>query len=196
MTISNTLAVIGALLIALAFLILGAELLKPEGLVPEEDRMSEVLGKLLGNVWGPLGFWFMIGAVFVSFWTTALTNQDGWARMFASGTRILLRQFGIEGSWTDQRRLRQGFLFVLLMVAPAAVYLAFGKPISLLMLAGGIEAAHIPIVAGLVLWMNRRALPRELGASAFAFWTTALAGLFFAAFAVFYILQISGIITA
>ncbi len=35
MSLSNTLAVVGALLAALAFLILGGELLRPQGLVPK-----------------------------------------------------------------------------------------------------------------------------------------------------------------
>ena len=195
MSISNTLAVAGALLIAFAFLILGAELLQPKGLLPEEDKMSEVLGKLLGNLWGPLGFWFMIGAVFISFWTTTLTNQDGWGRMFASGTTMLLQQFRVNGRWTKEEYLRKIFIAVLLILLPAVLYLAFGKPVSLLMLAGGIEAAHIPIVAGLALYLNSTKLPQGLRPSRVSFWATTLAGIFFLFFACFYILQITGVIS-
>lgn len=194
MSISNTLAVVGALLIAIAFLILGAELLQPKGLVPEEDKMSEVLGQLLGQLWGPIGFWFMIGAVFISFWTTALTNQDGWGRMFSSGTKILLRQFHITGEWTRAESLRRIYIVVLLMVLPCLLYLILGEPVSLLMVAGGIEAAHIPVVASLVLYLNKTKLPAALAPSAFSFWATAIAGLFFVVFAVVYILQITGAI--
>ena len=194
MSISNTLAVIGALLIAIAFLILGAELLQPKGLIPEEEKMSEVLGKLLGELWGPIGFWFMIGAVFISFWTTALTNQDGWGRMFSSGTNILLRQFGVTGKWVRIENLRKIHVIVLLIALPCVLYLIMGKPVSLLMVAGGIEAAHIPVVACLVLYLNRTKLPAELAPSRFSFWATALAGVFFMLFAVFYILQITGVI--
>jgi Mn2+/Fe2+ NRAMP family transporter len=195
MSISNTLAVIGALLIAIAFLILGAELLQPKGLVPEEDKMSEVLGRLLGELWGPIGFWFMIGAVFISFWTTALTNQDGWGRMFSSGTKILLRQFNVTGKWTRVDTLRKIYIVVLLIVLPCGLYLLMGKPVSLLMVAGGIEAGHIPVVACLVLYLNKTKLPQELAPSPFSFWATAIAGLFFVLFAVFYVLQITGFIS-
>jgi Mn2+/Fe2+ NRAMP family transporter len=195
MSISNTLAVIGALLIAIAFLILGSELLQPKGLVPEEDKMSEVLGKLLGELWGPFGFWFMIGAVFISFWTTALTNQDGWGRMFSSGTKMLLRQFNVTGKWTRVDSLRKIYIVVLLIVLPCGLYLLMGKPVSLLMVAGGIEAGHIPVVACLVLYLNKTKLPQELAPSPFSFWATAIAGLFFVIFAVFYILEITGVIS-
>ncbi|MBW4490078.1 MAG: Nramp family divalent metal transporter [Trichocoleus desertorum ATA4-8-CV12] len=59
MTFSNTLAVVGALLAALSFLILGAELLRPQGLVPQENQIAETLGSLLGDLWGLLasGLW-------------------------------------------------------------------------------------------------------------------------------------------
>lgn len=55
-TLANTLAVAGAVLIAFAFLILGTELLKPKGLLPEENKVAETLGQLLGGVWGRVGF--------------------------------------------------------------------------------------------------------------------------------------------
>jgi uncharacterized membrane protein YccF (DUF307 family) len=66
MTLSNTLAVVGALLAALSFLILGGELLHPQGLVPKENQVAETLGSLLGDLWGSFGFWFMIAIVFIS----------------------------------------------------------------------------------------------------------------------------------
>lgn len=195
MSISNTLAVVGALLVAIAFLILGTELLQPEGLIPAEDKMSEVLGKLLGQLWGPVGFWFMIAAVFVSFWTTVLTNQDGWSRMYASGTNILLRQFSVTGKWTRVQTLRKVYVVGLLVVAPCVLYAIIGKPVSLLMVAGGIEAAHIPVVAFLALYLNKTQLPQGLSPSPLSFWATAIAGLFFTLFAVFYLLQVTHIIS-
>jgi hypothetical protein len=70
MLLSNTLAVVGALLAALAFLILGGELLRPEGIVPQEQQVAETLGRLLGDLWGAFGFWFMIAIVFITFCTT------------------------------------------------------------------------------------------------------------------------------
>ncbi len=50
MTLVNTLAVVGALVIAFAFLILGTELLQPKGLIPEENKVAETLGQLLGGI--------------------------------------------------------------------------------------------------------------------------------------------------
>ncbi|MBD2459750.1 Nramp family divalent metal transporter [Oscillatoria sp. FACHB-1407] len=191
MTLSNTLAVVGALLIAIAFLVLGAQLLRPEGLVPEENKVAETLGQLLGNVWGDFGFWFMIVAVFVTFCSTTLSDQDGFGRMFANGTRIILQGFNRRDRWTNESFLKRVYIVVLLAILPIVVYLAFGEPVGLLKLAGVVEATHIPIVTGLTLYLNHRLLPAELRPSHFTFGITAIAGLFFAIFAAIHLYQIA-----
>lgn len=194
MTLSNTLAVVGALLAALAFLILGGELLRPEGLVPQESQVAETLGRLLGDLWGSFGFWFMIAIVFITFCSTTLSVQDGFGRMFADGTQILLQGFGVRGRWTNEQFLRKFYLVTLLAALPVAVYLFFGEPVSLLQTAGGIEAAHIPVVTGLTLYLNHRMLPEKLRPSKFIFAGTVIAGLFFAGFAGIYLLQLTSVI--
>ncbi|MEG4998507.1 Nramp family divalent metal transporter [Microcoleus sp. B4-D4] len=193
MSFSNTLAVVGALLAALAFLILGGELLRPQGLVPKEQQVAEILGSLLGDLWGPFGFWFMVAIVFITFCSTTLSVQDGFGRMFADGTQILLQGFGVQNRWTNEKFLQRFYVAVLLAVLPIAIYLIFGEPVALLQIAGGIEAAHIPIVTGLTLYVNHRMLPEELRPSKFIWGGTVIAGIFFACFAVIYLLQLTGI---
>ena len=190
MTLDTTVAVVGTLVIALAFLILGTELLRPQGLVPEEARVAEVLGELLGGVWGRAGFWFMVLGVFVGFWDTVLSDQDGFGRMFADGTRRLLRSWGIGGRWVEETFLQRGFVLVLVTALPIALYLTTGSPVALLKLAGAIEAAHIPIVAGLTLYLTRRDLPPDLRPSWLTAGATLLAALFFAAFAALYVVRL------
>lgn len=195
MTFSNTLAVVGALLAALSFLILGAELLRPQGLVPQENQIAETLGSLLGDLWGPFGFWFMVAIVFITFCSTTMSVQDGFGRMFADGTQILLQGFGVrDGRWTNEKFLRKFYIATLLAVLPIGVYLFFGKPVGLLQTAGAIEASHIPVVTGLTLYLNHQMLPKKLQPASLSFWATALAGLFFAGFAVTYLLQLTGLI--
>lgn len=194
-TIANTLAVLGALIIAVAFLILGTELLMPEGLIPEENKVAETLGLLMGDVWGRFGFWFMIAAVFVTFTSTMLSNQDGFARMFSDGAAILLKKRRLTGKWIDPKFLHKVFLIVLLCILPAIMYLIAGEPVGLLKIAGVIEACHIPVVAFLVLYLNHKKLPAELKPGIITSVLTALAGVFFAVFAVVYILQLTGVIS-
>lgn len=196
MTIANTLAVIGALVIAFAFLILGTELLKPKQLVPEENKVAETLGRLLEGVWGRFGFWFMIAAVFITFVSTMLSSQDGFSRMFSDGTAILARKANAAKRWTDLKFLQRVFVIVLLCIFPVITYLLAGEPVGLLKVAGVIEACHIPVVALLVLYLNRKTLGPGLRPGLATSILTAFAGLFFAVFAIVYILQLAGIIQA
>ena len=193
MTMANTLAVIGALVIAFAFLILGTELLKPKGLVPEENKVAETLGRLLEGVWGRIGFWFMIAAVFITFLSTMLSSQDGFSRMFSDGAAILAKKSGFRKAWTDPKVLQKIFLIVLLCVLPAVLYLVIGEPVGLLKVAGLIEACHIPVVAFLILYLNRKTLHPQLRPGVISSVFTGIAGLFFAVFAIVYILQLTGV---
>jgi hypothetical protein len=195
MTLDNNLAVFGTLIITLSFLILGVELLKPKGLVPEENKVAEVLGQLLGSIWGPVGFWFMIVGVFIGFWDTVLSDQDGFGRMFAGGVRHLLKPEWQGRKWADEMVLKKFFVITVVTILPIILYLMVGEPVQLLKIAGFIEAAHIPVLVALVLILNLKTLPKDLKPSLFTIIMTGIAGAFFAVFAVIYVLQIAGLVT-
>lgn len=189
LTLDNSVAVAGTLVIVLAFLILGAELLRPERIVPEEDHVARVLGELLGKVWGRVGFWVMVGGVLVAFWSSVLSSQDGFARLFSAGTPLLLGARRPASRWRDSRFLRRFYLIVLLTALPLALYLIADKPVVLLAVAGGIEATQLPLLAGFTLYLNRRELPPGLRPTIVASVGTAAAAVFFAAFAVAYVVR-------
>ena len=186
MSLDNTVAVAGTCLVAGAFLVLGAELLRPRGLVPEEQRVAATLGHLLGEVWGAAAYWFMVLGVFVGFWDTLLSDQDGHGRMFADGARLVLPALRRYAETT----IRRVFVIVVVTVLPIAVYAAIGEPVGLLKAAGAIEAAHIPIVTGLTLYLNRTRLPAGLRPSIPVTLVTGGAGLFFALFSAYYLFEI------
>jgi Mn2+/Fe2+ NRAMP family transporter len=187
MTLDNTVAVVGTFLVAAAFLVLGAELLQPRGLVPEEQQVASTLGRLLGDVWGPAAYWFMITGVFIGFWDTVLSDQDGHSRMFADGTRLIMPSLKKYSEAT----LRRVFVLGLVTVPPIALYAVIGEPVQLLKMAGAIEAAHIPVVAALTLYLNRTQLSAGLRPSPFSVAATTLAAAFFAAFAGYYAWQLA-----
>jgi Mn2+/Fe2+ NRAMP family transporter len=186
MTLDNTVAVVGTFVVAGSFLVLGAELLGPKGLVPEEQRIAATLGRLLGDLWGPVGYWFMVAAVFVGFWDTVLSDQDGHARMFTDGTRLVVP----AAARLDERVLRRWLVVVLVTALPIALYLSVGEPVTLLKIAGAIEAAHIPLVAALAVYLNRRTLPHDLAPSLPTTIAVSAAALFFAAFAAYYVYEL------
>ena len=77
---------------------------------------------------------------------------------------------------------------MLLTGVTSLVYLFVGEPVGLLQIAGATEAAHIPVVVGLTLYLNHQVLPKQLQPSKFTFGVVVLAGLFFATFAIIYLL--------
>ncbi|MGB3802246.1 MAG: Nramp family divalent metal transporter, partial [Lewinella sp.] len=195
MNLDLGLGVLGGFLIVLAFLILGAELLRPAGIVPERDEVASTLGWLLGDVWGQAGYWIMIVGVLVGFTATVLTNQDGWGRLLADGTVIVGKPLGLKGQLADRNFLRKLFLGILLTLGPIGVFLWLGEPVLLVQIAGIVEAVHIPFIIALTLYLNRTRLPKPLQPNAVSVAGSALAGLFFVGFAALFILQKVGWVT-
>lgn len=186
MTLDNTVAVVGTWIVAGAFLILGAELLAPRGLVPEEDRIASTLGRLLGDVWGQPAYWLMIAGVFAGFWDTVLADQDGHGRMFTDGLRLVAPRLRTY----PEVAMRRAIVLTLVTAAPIALYLIVGEPVALLKIAGAIEAAHIPFVAATTLYLNHTKLPKALRPSWAVTSATGAAGAFFAAFAAYYVVTL------
>jgi hypothetical protein len=136
----------------------------------------------------------MIVGVFAGFLGTLIAGEDGFARLCANGTVILTRAWGWHGRWTDETFLKRAYGIGLLMLLPIGLYWVAGHPVRLLKIARAIEAAHIPFVTVLTLWSNSRLLPKALRPAWPIFILTVLAALFFAAFAVLYLLTLAGLL--
>lgn len=204
--------VIGGGLVVLSFLILGAEVLRPEGVVPEGIRVAEDLTRLLSEVWGAWGKWILLLGIFIALWGTILADQDGWGRLFADATALLWpRKFsagsgGLNGSRHDREpqgfwpklagsreRLKNTYAVVATALLPLAIFLFVRNPVDLLSIGGIIAAAHTPVIVFLTLYLNKKQLPRELQPGRIMFACVAFAGLFFLFFAVLYLLNLAGI---
>ena len=94
MSIAAGIGIVGGTIINVSFLTLGAELLAPLGIIPEGIDVAADLARLLSEVWGPAGFWFLIIGIVIALWGSVLANQDGWGRMYTDATRMLL---GLSG---------------------------------------------------------------------------------------------------
>ncbi|MDY7091085.1 MAG: Nramp family divalent metal transporter, partial [Actinomycetota bacterium] len=164
MTLDATFAVVGTGIITVAFLVLGTELLRPEGIVPAESDVARDLTTLFSEVFGSVGFWLMVVGLISAFWTATLTNVDGWKRLYTDGVRRVLPSRLENRAWAQPAVIGRTAVVGWLAVLPFTVFLIFGDPVALLTVAGSIEAVHIPLVAGLTLWLNRRSLPPALRA--------------------------------
>jgi Mn2+/Fe2+ NRAMP family transporter len=184
--------VFGGGAVSIAFLVLGSELLAPAGVIPEGIAVAEDLTRLLSEVWGAAGEWLLIGGVVIALWGSVLANQDGFGRLYADATLLLLpaRWFarlaprGTEGGSRDahgkvRRRLGATYTIVVLTIAPLVIFFVARDPVQILSVGGILAAAHMPLVVVLTLYLNRTRLPGALRPSTATVVATLLAGLFY-----------------
>lgn len=216
MSITAAIGVVGGGLILISFLILGAELLRPEGTIPEGIDVAEDLTILLSDIWGEIGKWFLIIGIMIALLGTILSNQDGYGRMFADGTVILLMPFlkkkkAIDPDLPDEAEnkaepleelepkkkkatslllnkkwLRVFYAIVFGAILPIIVFFAVKNPVDILAVAGTVAAVHTPIVVFLTLHLNRTRLPDPLRPGKFILMAMWLSGLAYGAFAIFH----------
>ncbi|MBX9470393.1 Nramp family divalent metal transporter [Microcella sp.] len=190
--------------VIIAFLILGAELLKPEGIVPEGITVAEDLARLLGQVWGDIGFWVLIVSVIIALWGTVLSNQDGWPRTFADSVLVLTagdtEDDADRGSLRARLRplmhravLHRASVVVLVTIAPLIVLLVVEDPVAILSVGGIVTAALTPLLVVLTLTINVTHLPRSLQPGWVMRALMVVAALFFGAFAVVYFADLFGV---
>lgn len=172
-----------------ASLALGAELLRPAGIVPAEDDVAADLTNLFSEVFGSVWFWLMVVGLISAFWTATLTNVDGWKRLYTDGLRQALPPRLADRTWTRPTVIGRTAVIGWLAALPFTVFVIFGDPVALLTLAGSIEAVHIPLVAALTLWLNRRTIPKALRAGRVATGLVVAAVIFFSGFAGYYLWQ-------
>lgn len=182
MVLADTAGVAGALVVALAFLTLGAQELMPARLLPGGERLAGTLAMMLGGVWGPWGYQVMLFGVLVMFTGMLLCIQQGFARMFAEGSELMLRPLRWRHRWMQEDALYVIWLAGFMLVAVILFWMV-GEPIRLLRLAGVAEAMHIPLVTGMTLFLNITQLDPALRPGGLSIALTTLAGLFFLVFA-------------
>lgn len=186
-SIVTSIATVTIFLLLVALMVLGTELLQPLGLVPEGDAITEVLSRLLGEVWGPAGTWGLILAAFFSFWSTIIASLDGWHRLLGEGTAFFAEQFGATGRLKDPATYRRPFLLVLLGAVPVVLFVLNPQPVFFLILAGIIEVMQLPGLVLSVIFLNRR-LPEAFRPGRLSIALMVVAGVFFAAFAAYYLI--------
>ena len=207
MAVTAGIGVVGGGLVSLSFLVLGAELLAPQGVVPEGIEVARDLSRLLADVWGPAGFWLLILCVSVALWSSILANQDGFGRLYADATLLLIPHRclrwashiprlarGEPGDAARELRLKLANFYsvVVLTLAPIAVFLLARDPVRILSIGGVLAAAHMPVIVFLTLYVNRARLPEAFRPGRMAVAGMLLAGGFYAAVAVIFFAGMAG----
>lgn len=210
MTKTAVLGVVGGLIVIFSFLVLGAELLAPEGIMPEGPEVAVDLTNIFSEVWGEFGRYLLLTAIVIALGGSILANQDGWGRSFADMTLILTRsQRNEKGAgallksldaldrklpWPlfERRWLKRLYIMTVTGLVPVIILLLFSDPVQVMSVSGIIAAAHTPFIALTALYVNRSRLPASVRPGIAATVTMGLAGLFYLGFAILYLLNMFG----
>lgn len=203
------LGIVGGFIVITAFLVLGAELLAPEGIVPEGTDVAADLTRLFSEVWGEFGRYLILLAIIVAIGGSVLANQDGWGRSFADMALILSRdQRRRQTGWAystlqamgkitrhsllKRRNLKRLFIVSITGVIPAVIVLVFKDPVKVMSASGIIAAVHTPFIVITALMVNLMRLPKALKPNPVYVLLMTLSGLFYLIFAVVYLWNMGG----
>jgi Mn2+/Fe2+ NRAMP family transporter len=165
--------VIGSMVIytiaTVAFYLLGAGVLNKMGLVPAGKEMIATLTHIYTQTFGDWAKWlFYIGAIVILF-GTVVAGTAGHSRMFADFMRL---QGAFQHDDYKARTRWRDIFIVVLMVIPVAFFFVFGEAPVTMVVAGAIaQAAMLPIISIVTIYLTQRHLPPELKAPA---WMSAL----------------------
>lgn len=134
-----------------AFYILGAAVLHPQGLIPAGDDLLEVLSRMFTDVAGDWIKWlFLLGAA-AALIKTILANAPGFARQMSNTLAV----FGAF-EWTDLKA-RDKYVRVLVVTLPiiwGAFYLFIQSPLLMIIIAGIGNAVFLMAIVVATLYLR------------------------------------------
>jgi Mn2+/Fe2+ NRAMP family transporter len=139
-----------------AFYLLGAGILHPQGLVPGASDMIPVLSRLYTETLGPWALaLFYLGAI-VTLYGTIFASTAAHSRVFADFCRLL----GAFDPSDYATRLRYRRWFVVgLATVPALLFLFFRSPVNMVRAGGVAQAVMLPVIAAGTLYMFYKETP-------------------------------------
>jgi Mn2+/Fe2+ NRAMP family transporter len=175
----------------IAFYLMGAAVLHPQGLAPQGNTMITTLSRMYTDT---LGEWasvvFLLGAIAV-LGSTMWAAIPSWARMYTN----LLATFGVL-DWQDPvARLKWIRIFtVALPLLWGVIYLTIQSPVIMVQIAGVMTGIFLIGVVWAVYWLRRNETdPRLHGGRAFAV-CLAVSSVAIALLGVYSLLDVVGII--
>ena len=142
-----------------AFFLLGAGVLHPQGLVPAAGDMIVVLSRIYTETLGGWALYVFYAGAIVTLYGTIFAATAAHSRMYADMVRLM------GGYRRDDlaARLRHRRRFVLLLtLIPAALYFLFQSPVKMVLAGGLAQSIMLPIAALGTAYLRHRHLPAAL----------------------------------
>lgn len=139
-----------SLVTGMAFLIVGAVVLNPIGLVPESSQMGATIAQIYTGTFGDWIFPVIIAGGVAALWSTVFTYFDGQARVFMECCVRLRRQWD---SPMMRKYLYRGFQ-ILWLIGGTAIIVGLPEPILVVQFASLLALLFSPVL----FWLNIRAV--------------------------------------
>jgi Mn2+/Fe2+ NRAMP family transporter len=145
--------------VASGFMIAGAALLRPKGLVVEGPTLIRTLSNILTDSYGTWAFWIFICGVIAALLSTFIGVLDG---TYLSVSRLVTLLRGGDPATADRRRSAARLATLSLFAAvPLALLLLVKQPLTLVITAGVVSAVSMPVLGILVLYSLAKGNLRE-----------------------------------
>ena len=142
-----------------AFYLLGAAMLHPQGLVPEGSQMVATLNSMYARTFGDYAKYIFLLGTFCVLYSTLFAST-------AANARMLTDWLGIIGMFDrhnlTRRRQLISALCVFIPVFSTAVYLMYGTPVVFVMIGGISQALMLPLIGIAVMYFAYRRTDRRL----------------------------------
>jgi len=139
-----------------AFYLLGAGILHPQGLVPSAGDMIMVLSKMYTETLGAWALWLFFAGAIATLYGTIFASTAAHSRLFADMCRLL----GLFDAKDYERRLHYRRMFVwILSLIPVALFLGVQSPVWMVKAGGVGQALLLPVIAVGVLYFRHKYSP-------------------------------------
>ncbi|MCQ0971645.1 Nramp family divalent metal transporter [Paracoccus sp. TK19116] len=132
------------------FLIIGAAVLNPIGLVPKGSEMGATIAKIYTDTFGAWIFPFIIAGGIAALFSTVFTYFDGQARVFEECAVRLRKNLDTP---EKRKMLYRGFQ-VLWVVTGALIIFGLPRPVLVVQIASVLALLFSPVI----YWLNIRAI--------------------------------------
>ena len=156
----------------IAFYLLGAGVLNRMAIVPHGAEMIEALSNMYTATLGEWSRYLFLGGAAAVLYSTVFAGTAARSRMLADWLGILK----VYDKSNYSLRLRFQRLFVIaLLIVPSLYYMLFQEPVTMIKMAGAVEAMMLPIVGFSTIYLRHRHLPKSIapkGWITLALWVT------------------------
>jgi Mn2+/Fe2+ NRAMP family transporter len=136
------------------FLIAGAAVLRPQGLVPHGEGIGTALARIAGDSFGRWGELIFLTGVLGTLFSTLLADIDGLCRVASNALKSSDGDIAARKKWYR--------VFLLIYIAAAGVFAAvIPAPVVLLQLTAGIDTVLLPVIIALTMYICAHYLPQE-----------------------------------